>query len=391
MSVSNANESRLNALSNGSGAQAIINMEEALGIVLGAFLEQQGLKGEGQIAVGNVILSADIQNANKIDDEIYKNQHESWWQKLLEGVKYLVQGLLVVGTALTGNFELSAMILTVSVLADTGAFKDIAQGIADVASKFMPENDAKLLGDVLTIVSMVGVGLLLGGVGGTGEAVEGLANTIKDTLKGSAKGIGLAAMGAAGATLSLSSEMASTIVDMTGATGKEAERLQALIALLIDLTAIIGGVAGGITVAVSGTTSNVAKLGSNLGKAMGLAMSKAAPEMAAALSENAEALENLAQTAQKVGRGMRGFGRTVGGASKIATAGLDFSIANIQEKMGDLMASLTLLQTDSNMNNTAFQDTMKRTEQVSKAFEEMLSQSDDFQADEAAAEILLNA
>lgn len=390
MSTQSINE--LSGLNNQSGMQAIFNMEEALGILLGDFLKNQGMQGEGQEKIGESILSQNVSQAQQIDSQIEQEQNESWWKKLLGDVcKYVLPAIISIAAIALGQPELAAMTITMAVLSDTGAFGELAKGVTDACEALgIPDKDAQLIGDVFTITTMVVGGVMLGGgISSIGEDVEGIANKMKEFVKVNAKAIGLGAMGAAGATMNLAPQMAETIAEMSGPSGQTQQELKNILTLVFEVMGMAVGVAGGISTSLgSASDGALSQFASKLSDAFSKGITEVAPEMMDFISENQETLSNIVQ---KGAKGSKALARLAGGGSRLAIGGIDISMQDIQKNIGYLLADQTTLETSSDLNDRAEKHLQDQLKSQLTAFSQMMNNNNYFQGGQAAAEVLANS
>lgn len=308
--MSNIQVSQSNS-SNGTLAE----MTMVLSDVLEASVLKQGSQAEIEQNTSVNNFQNQMTSTGNVDDEVTKQENESFWDKLVGDVIDVCMAVFIVSQAACGDLAGAAVGTALLVAKLTGAFSDLTNSIASsLENDGMSSKWANVISDAITLVIGIAAGLAVGGTGMLAE--KGMAK-ISETVGKDAAEVGAKA---ADSALEEGTEMTDFSADSTDesttaneTTSKEKEggketakpksagkrlaaystmagssalgqvagnfaqnfaeivdpnnkKLVELITLLLELTVVIGGSVGGAYYSLSSLGGDTAQIVSGVSK-----------------------------------------------------------------------------------------------------------------------------
>ena len=388
--VTNQNSGAANQPSQpSSGVDALFQMEGVLAEVLGEAISAQGVQATSEQDNALTLLQNDVSSTQNLDDEINKQKHHGFWHHFLNIAVDVAMGAAIIGSLATG--DVAGALLMGGLMAAT--MTDGQQAIAGVVSKGLqdlgvPENIANIAAAAIVIVAFAVAGGELADVGEAAEGAEVAGNgarSMEDAVemedfaagseeeglldiggssifeeegvstdeaekaaeKGSRKN-GFRLMAGSATTGSVSEDMTKSIVELTDPNGSgKSQKLIGILVELMFMVAAIGGTMGGAGLSFSASTE---------GNAM-----------------------------KAVQAGLKG----AQGGFMAGEGIVSFQTGITTEKIGKTNAELTMIHALNSRNGEMLKDTTKRTSEIIQTYETLLSKTNFFSGNAAAAEAMV--
>lgn len=312
-------------------------------------------KDTGEI-LGHLVAAAaeacvgDISGAKSQWEDVETNPE---LENLIKALTYVIAAVTIVAGCITGNFELVAVTVILLALTQSGLLNKIEDHIGSSGGKLA--FDIAVI--VIATIATAGTGALETVADTAGEELTNLASKegeqaaekVSQVNVGKAVSSGLMGFGSTLGSVNLAQDL----VGVFDPNGKNKDKIEEILQIIEDVTAVVSAVAGGVgslTAAGSDATGAFSEKVSQL-------LTKMVPDelMQSASSfveNNMTTLTTLLQGGELVGNGTAAI---LGGAN----ATNQFRIAGIQKEVGELQGALEKL-TNALQENT---DNIKATDQ----------------------------
>lgn len=383
-----------------SGVDALFQMQGVLAEVLGQAISAQGIQAISEQDNALTLLQNNVSSTQNLDDELNNQKHHGFWGHFLNISVDVAMGAAILGSLATGDVAGALLMGGLMAATMTGGQQAMANGISKGLQDLgVPENIANIAAAATVIVAFAAAGAGLGSIDSVGEAAEGAE-----------------AVGNGARAIEEGSEMIDVTAEEGSATvGSEEEGL-------LDV--------GGTNIFEEGVSSDEAekaseKAPSKTKKMIGSALMAGSATTGAVsmdLTQSIVALADPSGANQKlitalieivfmvasIGGSMAGAGLSIststeGTAMKAVQAGLKGAqgafmagegVVSIQtgittKNIAETNAELTTLHALSSRNTEMLKDTTKRTSEILETYENILSETDFFSGDAAAAEAMV--
>ena len=383
-----------------SGVDALFEMQGVLAQVLGEAISAQGIQATSEQDNALTLLQNDLASTQNLDNEVKNQKHHGFWGHFLNISVDIAMGAAIIGSLATGDVAGALLMGGLMAATMTGGQQAMANGISKGLQDLgVPENIANIAAAATVIVAFAAAGAGLGSIDSVGEAAEGAealgngARSMEEGLEmtGSAaeegnatigseeeglldvgganifeegvssdeaekaaekapskakKMIGSALMAGSATTGAVSMDLTQSIVALADPSGANQKLITALIEIVF-MVASIGGSMGGAGLAISTSTEGT--------------------------------------TMKAVQAGLKGAQGAFMAGEGVVSIQTGITTKNIAETNSEL----TMLHALSSRNTEMLKDTTKRTSEILQTYENILSETDFFSGDAAAAEAMV--
>lgn len=280
----------------------------------------------------------------------------------LKAVADLAMVAIIVSSAMSGQFFLAGLMLTLLVLSDTGLMQDITNGIASSLENdgLSNKEDAKVVADLIVIVVVTLISLGAGIFGGADAAAEEATDEATDEGASALKKVGQSIGKIIGTTLvGFGSVLGSTTfgADVAEAVDKKDKTLQLILEIIQEVVAAVSAVIGGLgaSSALDDTLKNGVK--------------KILPSLAKFFEENSAKITEFASLLQR-------GAMAVGGIANLGNAGYLALQAMVLKEVADLKGDTTIFNAVSQLNNGAIKNTNESLKTLMKEYEQIVQTFD---------------
>jgi hypothetical protein len=384
-----------------SGVDALFEMQGVLAQVLGEAISAQGIQATSEQDNALTLLQNDLASTQNLDNEVKNQKHHGFWGHLLNISVDVAMGAAIIGSLATGDVAGALLMGGLMAATLTDGQQAMANGLSNVLQNqlHIPENIANIAAAATVIVAFAAAGAGLGSIDSFGEAAEG-AEALGNGARSMEEGIETTEFVAEEGSSTVSSEEEG-LLDVGGANifeegvssdeaEKAAEKAPSKTKKMIG-SALMAGSATTGAVSMDLTQSIMALADPN----------GANQKLIAALIE-------IVFMVASIGGSMGGAGlaistSTEGTAMKAVQAGLKGAqgafmagegVVSIQtgittKNIAETNSELTMLHALSSRNTEMLKDTTKRTSEILQTYENILSETDFFSGDAAAAEAMV--
>ena len=380
-----------------SGVDALFQMQGVLAEVLGQAISAQGIQAISEQDNALTLLQNNVSSTQNLDDELNNQKHHGFWGHFLNISVDVAMGAAILGSLATGDVAGALLMGGLMAATMTGGQQAMANGISKGLQDLgVPENIANIAAAATVIVAFAAAGAGLGSIDSVGEAAEGAealgnsARSMEEVAEVSAEE-GSATVGSEEEGLL---DVGGTNIFEEGVSSDEAEKASE------KAPSKAKKMAGSALMAGSATTGAVS---------MDLTQSIVAlADPSGANQKLITALIEIVFMVASIGGSMAGAGlaistSTEGTAMKAVQAGLKGAqgafmagegVVSIQtgittKNIAETNSELTMLHALSSRNTEMLKDTTKRTSEILETYENILSETDFFSGDAAAAEAMV--
>ena len=380
-----------------SGVDALFQMQGVLAEVLGQAISAQGIQAISEQDNALTLLQNNVSSTQNLDDELNNQKHHGFWGHFLNISVDVAMGAAILGSLATGDVAGALLMGGLMAATMTGGQQAMANGISKGLQDLgVPENIANIAAAATVIVAFAAAGAGLGSIDSVGEAAEGAealgnsARSMEEVAEVSAEE-GSATVGSEEEGLL---DVGGTNIFEEGVSSDEAEKASE------KAPSKAKKMIGSALMAGSATTGAVS---------MDLTQSIVAlADPSGANQKLITALIEIVFMVASIGGSMAGAGLSIststeGTAMKAVQAGLKGAqgafmagegVVSIQtgittKNIAETNAELTTLHALSSRNTEMLKDTTKRTSEILETYENILSETDFFSGDAAAAEAMV--
>lgn len=385
--MSNMQVSQSNS-SNGTLAE----MTMVLSDVLEASVLKQGSQAEIEQNTSVNNFQNQIASTGNVDDEVTKQDNESFWDKLIGDVIDVCMAVFIVSQVACGDLAGAAVGTVLLVAKLSGAFNDLTTSIASsLENDGMSSKWANVIADAITIVVGIAAGLA---VGGTGMLAEKGVAKISEKVGAEAAEVGVKAAdsaleeGTEMTDFSADSTDESTTVNETTSNEKEGAKPKSAGKRLAAYSAMSGSSALG---QVSGNfAQNFAEIVDPNNKKLVELITLLLELTVAVGGSIGGACYSLSSLGGETAQIVNGVSKGIQGGSDILLGEVGIASGITTEQLSDTGADLTQDKGFSKMNNQMAQDNFTTGKQSIQMMEQMLKETDLlFAAQTAAAQAMV--
>ncbi|QVL55466.1 MAG: hypothetical protein KFB95_09200 [Simkaniaceae bacterium] len=384
-----------------SGVDALFQMQGVLAEVLGQAISAQGIQATSEQDNALTLLQNDLSSTQNLDKEVENQKHHGFWGHFLNIAVDVAMGAAILGSLATGDVAGALLMGGLMAATMTGGQQAMANGISKGLQDLgVPENIANIAAAATVIVAFAAAGAGLGSIDSVGEAAEG-AEAVGNGARAIEEGSEMIDVAAEEGSATVGSDEeglldvgGSNIFEEEGISTDEAEKASE------KAPSKTKKMIGSALMAGSATTGAVS---------MDLTQSIVAlADPSGANQKLITALIEIVFMVASIGGSMAGAGlaistSTEGTTMKAVQAGLKGAqgafmagegVVSIQtgittKNIAETNSELTTLHALSSRNTEMLKDTTKRTSEILETYENILSETDFFSGDAAAAEAMV--